>query len=119
MPVNLVILLNPAFVASYIFWQGFEKFLIESYGTLILSPLIYIRLAPEPWSIYLLKASASSEWFCLFLCGIPLLMISGAAALLVRAFIHQCMTAALVAMLLVVMVFSVYHSVKHLGFTVT
>jgi len=118
MPINLVIALNPVVVFAYVIWQGLDRFFVESYGTLLLSPLIYIRLLPAPFSEQLLRAANASEWLNWLILAIPLGMLLAALLLSVRAFFVRSLLSALVATLLVTLVFGVYHSVKHMGLTV-
>ncbi|MFV0338321.1 MAG: hypothetical protein ACK5LK_08795 [Chthoniobacterales bacterium] len=118
MPVNLTILLGPLVAFVYVFSQGVDRFFTEAYGTLLLSPTIYLRILPESVSNVLLPFFASSNLLCLALCAVPMGMLVLAVWLSVFAFKNRSMPSALLSLFLIVLVFGVYHSVKHLGFSV-
>lgn len=115
---KLILVATAGAVCIYIFLRGVMDFYTEAFGTLLLSPTIYIRLAPSPLSELLLRMCTTVKGFDLMLCGIPVAMF--VAALIAGYFAHErrSIPLALISSLLVSSIFIVYHSVKHLGFTV-
>lgn len=116
MAAKLVLIATLAGVVLYVFIQGAEKFYVESMGTLVLSPLIYIRLAPAPIHDWLLRASNPAV--CLALCLVPVGMLLGAVGCGISAYRRNSLPLALAAFSTTAVIFGVYHAVKHLGFTV-
>ncbi|HEY5792881.1 MAG TPA: hypothetical protein VIS74_06245, partial [Chthoniobacterales bacterium] len=53
---NFILATTSAAVFVYILGQGGERFYTEAWGTLLLSPLIWIRLAPPPLNEWILRA---------------------------------------------------------------
>jgi len=103
-------------VGTYIFGQGWERFYYESWGTLILLPIICTRLAPPPLNEWVV-------WFCLHggdwvISAIPLFLFLGAAVASGFAFQRRSLPLALLASLLLGTLFVTYHLVKHLGLRV-
>ena len=114
MTAQLLLVANAFGIVTYIFWQGLEKFYWESFGTWVISPIIYVRICPEPFKYWLLTGINSGP-LSQILCMIPVAMgfISlGLAALAIR---KSSVPLALAACGLMSTIFIVYHSVKHMG----
>lgn len=115
---KLLVLAIPALVAAYISVIGPDRFYHESFGTLILSPLIYLRFLPtslgHPVGRFLLDHPAALH----ILCGIPVAILLASASLGVFAFRNNSLLLSSVALLLALMVFATYHFLQPLGFTV-
>ena len=118
MIAKLILIATAGAVCLYIFLRGVLDFYTEAYGTLLLSPTIYIRLAPAPLDEWLLRACVSFKGFDLLICAAPVVLFGVALLLAQRAFQRQSVPLAVLASLIVCTIFTVYHSVKHLGFTV-
>ena len=118
MIAKLILVATAGAICLYIFLRGVQEFYIEAFGTWLLSPLIYIRLSPAPLSDWLVRMCAHFRGFDLLLCSIPVLIFL--ASLTAGFFAHQKRSVALavVSSLLMTTIFVVYHSVKHLGFSV-
>lgn len=107
-----------AVVCADILCVGPGVFWVESLGTLMLSPSVYVTLLPR-WlahplahSLYVFPA------LNLVICAIPLLMLAGATIFGALGFRRNSMTMALLACGLVATVFVVYHFVQPMGFRV-
>jgi len=109
--VGLTVLL----VILYIFWRGPERFCVESFGTWLISPGIYVRLLPEPINHWLLVGLVKQSWIGALLCIAPIFLLVVAAMAGVRSLYKNSMPYALACLGLVSTVFSVYHYVQPLG----
>jgi hypothetical protein len=117
MTARFLLLANSLGVAIYILWQGVEKFWWESFGTWMISPLIYVRICPEAFKPSML-ALANSGWVAnAIFCGIPLVMFVVALIAGSVAFWNKSLRLAAIACFLMSSIFLVYHSIKHLGMT--
>lgn len=112
---RLLLLANTLGIAVYIFWQGMERFWWESYGTWIISPVIYVRLTPQPYKYWLLDALNSGPLLSYFLCFVPVFMGVVALAFGAVGYRRRSLSFAIAACALATTVFVVYHSVKHMG----
>lgn len=102
----------------YIFlWQGAQRFYFESFGTWVISPVIYTRLCPMPYKHSLLRALNAEPVLCDLLCAVPVGMFVVACALGVVAYRRRSFPFALSACLVMSAIFMTYHSVKHMGMT--
>lgn len=111
-----LILANLAGIFAYIvLWQGVHRFSIESFGTWIISPIIYLRLCPEALREGFLRALVAEPWLGHLLCVIPVAMGLTALGFGWVAFRRRSFPVALAACLIMSSIFVVYHCVKHLG----
>jgi len=107
---------NLAILWAYIVvWQGAHRFFIESFATWIISPVIYTRICPDAFRPSLLYALVHQPILQHVLCAVPVVMFVAASVLGYVAFRRRSFSHALVACLLMNVIFVVYHSVKHLG----
>lgn len=99
----------------YVLIIGVERFCIESWGTLILSPLIYTRLLPAPLDTVLRKLliTEPTASFLLQVAPVALLVLALAAAAV--ALRRNSLSLALVSSALVASVFGVYHFLQPMG----
>lgn len=104
-------------VAAYILWRGPERFSVESFGTLLFSPVICVRLLPEPLNHWLLRLIAFVPETNHLLCFVPVLMLSLALAFAIVSLRIDSLRFALASAALTGTVFSVYHFVQPLGIT--
>jgi hypothetical protein len=104
-------------ILVYVLWRGPERFCVESVGTWILSPSIYVRLLPEPLSHWLLAGIVKSSWVGPVLCVIPMLLLTTAAIAGFHSLRRNSLPYAFLSMGIVALVFSVYHYVQPMGIT--
>jgi hypothetical protein len=104
-------------VAGYILWRGPVRFSVEAFGTLLFSPVICVRLLPEPLNHWLLRLIASVPMTSDILCLVPVLLLSFAMAFAIVSVCLNSLRFALGSALLTVTVFGVYHFVQPLGIT--
>ncbi len=117
--------LNPARVALsaallpivYVLTIGPERFYYESWGTWILSPIIYTRLAPSPLDEWLLRGFCNGPLLTWISCGIPVAMLFVSFPLALVAIAKNSLLLAFVALSLVALVFGVYHFIQPMGIT--
>lgn len=115
---RLIVLFVAFAVGAYILCVGPTIFWIESFGTLMLSPAVYINLSP-PWLAYPLAHSLRAyPVLHILICGIPVAMLAAGIALGAVGFQRNSLRLALVASALVTTVFGVYHFVQPMGFRV-
>lgn len=115
---RLLVLAIPVLAAAYVLAVGPEKFYYESLGTLVLSPLIYLRLCPAFISVPARRFLLDHRWADLVLCGIPGALLLLAAILGFLAYRKNSLPMSLVALLLTILVFATYHFLQPLGLTV-
>lgn len=115
MSARFLLLANTLGVAVYIFWQGLEKFWWESFGTWIISPVIFVRICPEPFKYHLLALINSWSAIDFLICGVPVVMFVAAILIGAIAYRKNSLPMAMAACVLMSTIFVVYHSVKHLG----
>jgi len=115
MPARLLLLASALGMGVYVLWQGVEKFCWEAFGTLIISPVIYVRICPQPFKYWLV--SAVNDWPVVgfLLCLAPVAMTVLALGLAARACWKGSLPFAVTSCLLMLTIFAVYHSVKHMG----
>ncbi|MFZ4775659.1 MAG: hypothetical protein ACOYM3_09865 [Terrimicrobiaceae bacterium] len=101
----------------YLFRVGPERFYIESFGTWIISPVIYPRLLPSPWNAMLIKVLVYAPWTSFILQSIPVLLLLGATTAAVVSIVKDSLVLACLAMGLTGLVFGVYHCLQPLGIT--
>jgi len=112
---RLLLLANGLGLGIYVLCQGIERFYWESFGTWVISPIIYIRLSPQPLKNWMIRAVNAEPMLGDFLCGVPVVMAILSLALGVLAYRRRSLPIALVSCGLMTTIFVVYHSVKHLG----
>ena len=111
-----LIYVNLAAIWLYIVvWQGAERFFIESFGTWVISPVIYTRICPDAFRPSLLYALVHQPYLGDVLCAVPVAMAIVASVLGFIAFRRRSFSFAVVACLLMSTIFVVYHSLKHIG----
>lgn len=110
---------NLAGIWAYIvLWQGAQRFFLESFGTWIISPVIYTRICPDFFRAPLTHALAQQPMLGHLLCIVPVAMFVVAVGFGFVAFRRRSFPVAVIACLLMSSIFVVYHSVKHLGIQV-
>jgi hypothetical protein len=104
-------------ILIYVFSQGPERFYYESFGTWIISPVIYVRLLPFPLNEWLLAGINHVPLLASALHLIPLAMLSLSFALAMYSIWNKTVVHALISLALAATVFSVYHLIQPLGIT--
>ena len=112
-----IVALTGIFVVLYLVWVGPERFCFESFGTLVVSPAIYPRLLPLPWSGWLLRVLLGVPWTGLVLQAVPVLMLLGALAAAMVSIAKDSALLACAALGLTGIVFGVYHFLQPFGMT--
>lgn len=114
-PAHLIVFFTVLFPGAYILAVGIQKFVIESWGTWLLSPIIYQRLTPGPLRYSLLSLMVKFPIFCDALCAIPVLILIAAAVLGAWALWDGSILKAGIAFWLVSGVFIAYHHLQPMG----
>lgn len=114
-PAHLIVLATVWGAAAYIFIIGIQRFIMESWGTLIISPGIYVRLLPEPLGQGLLYSLVKYPILNSFLCAVPLLFIGYAIILALWALWDGSVLKAGVSFWIVVTIFALYHNLQPFG----
>lgn len=109
--------LTGALIILYILWRGPERFCVESFYTWLISPGIYVRLLPEPFSHWLLFGLVKQSWIGIVLCIVPVFLLVVAAISGIFSLYKNSIPYALACMGIVGTVFSVYHFVQPMGIT--
>ncbi len=112
-----VVSFTVAFVFFYVLVRGPEPFYYESLGTLLLAPVIYVRILPEPYNLYLLHAFAANPLSCYLVCWIPVLLLISSVSCAFYSLRRQSLVAALTSLLICLVVFRAYHWLQPLGMT--
>ncbi|GAT33181.1 hypothetical protein TSACC_21591 [Terrimicrobium sacchariphilum] len=110
-----VVVFTAALIGIYILFIGPERFAFESFGTWMLSPLIYVRLLPDPFNHWLVTAMFRQPLIGHAFCVIPIAMLVAAIVLAVHAVRRNSLPSAYVSLGLSVTVFSVYHLIQPMG----
>lgn len=105
-------------VFLYLIWRGPERFYYESFGTFIISPEIYTRVLPMPFNHWLLAALVKAPLLSYVLYAVPVLMLSGAIVAGIVSIRRNSALYAWASLVLVGIVFVVYHFLQPLGMTV-
>lgn len=114
---RILVAFTAVFIIAYILWIGPERFYYESFGTWLLSPVIYFRLLPSPFNAWLLHGLLHFPLLSHILCTIPVAMLLAAFCSAIYSLIRNSLPFALVTWLLVSSVFVVYHHLQPLGIT--
>jgi len=101
----------------YLLWIGPEKFYYESFGTWIMSPLIYVRILPVPLNHVLLHALHDSPWLTYLLYAAPVLLMLIAFGVALTSIRKQSVASAFGALALMTLVLGVYHFLQPMGIT--
>lgn len=112
-----VVVFTAALIVLYILCIGPERFAFESFGTWMISPLIYVRLLPDPLNHWLVTAMVRQPLIGHAFCVIPIAMLVAACVLGVHAVRRNSLPSAYVSLALSVTVFAVYHLVQPMGMT--
>ncbi len=112
---RLLLLANGLGLGIYVLCQGIERFWWESFGTWVISPIIYIRLCPPPFQYWMVDAVNAQPLLGNLLCGVPVVMASTSLVLGVLAYRRRSLPFAVASCVLMTTIFVVYHSVKHMG----
>lgn len=112
-----IVALTCFLVVFYLLWVGPERFYYESFGTWIVSPAIYPRLLPAPWSGWLLSILLHAPLAGFFLQVVPVLMLAGACAVAAISIPKNSRLLACTSMGLTGIVFGVYHWLQPMGIT--
>lgn len=115
-PWRIVALMTLA-VTAYVMWRGPERFYYESYGTWILSPVIYVRLLPPPLNTWLLTAMHQFPVLVHLVCAAPVALLGLSLGCSVRAIRRDSVGFAVLAFALTLTVFAVYHWLQPFGLT--
>jgi len=113
----LVVGITILLVFSYVIIRGPIPFYYESLGTMLLAPVIYVRLLPAPYDHYLLMAFAANPLGCYLLCWVPVLLLVSAVSCALHSLRCGSLPAALTSLSICVVVFGTYHFLQPLGFT--
>ncbi len=104
-------------ILIYVLWQGPERFYIESFGTWIMSPVIYVRVLPFPLNEWLLAGIHHVPLLASALHMAPLIMLALSFALAMYSIWNKTVVHALISLALAATVFCVYHFIQPLGIT--
>lgn len=115
---RVLVLAIPLLVVAYVLGVGPEKFYYESVGTLILSPIIYLRFCPPGVALPVGRFLLEHPWAVAAICGVPVGMLAAAGVLGVFGYLRSSMLLSVMALCLVVVVFTTYHCLQPFGFTV-
>ncbi len=115
---RLMVLAIPVLVTAYVLAVGPDEFYYESLGTLILSPIIYLRFVPASVALPAGRFLLEHPWSALVLCAIPVVMLVVAVLLGIFAYRKNSLLLSSLALLLTLVVFTTYHYLQPLGFTV-
>jgi hypothetical protein len=102
-------------ILTYILWRGPERFCYESFGTLIVSPVIYVRLLPFPLNEWLLTALRHMPVLASALHVAPLAILALSFALSLYSIWNKTVVHAFISLVLVAAVFSAYHFLQPFG----
>lgn len=114
-PARLIVFVTALFPIAYIIAVGIQKFLIESFGTWLLSPVIYQRILPAPLGHSILYLVVKFPILCDGLCAIPVLLLGVAGLLSISALCDGSVLKAGIAFWLVSGVFIIYHHLQPFG----
>lgn len=113
-----VVIFTGALIVLYVLCIGPERFAFESFGTWIVSPMIYVRFLPDPLNHWLIHAMVRQPWIGHAFCVIPIAMLVAAFVLAIHAVRRNSLTSAYVSLGLSSIVFAVYHLVQPMGISV-
>jgi len=113
-----VVTLTVALVFVYIVWKGPERFYYESFGTLLLSPVICTHFLPLPYNYWLTSGLVRFPVLGYALCLVPVFILILAAAAAIYSFRKNSLPFALLSLGLTTAIFSVYHYVQPMGISV-
>jgi len=105
------------FLFVYVLAVGSERFFIESWGTLIVSPGIYPRLLPVPFDSILRRFLIAKPAACVVLQVLPLILLALAFLSAMVALYKNSLRMAILCMAIVAVVFGVYHHLQPMGIT--
>lgn len=94
---------------------GPERFYYESWGTWILSPSIYTRLAPSPLKEWLLRGFLNGHALNLVAFSIPVVMLLCSNVLAIIAIACNSLLTACCSLGLIGTLFGVYHVIQPMG----
>jgi len=115
---RLLVLVIPVLVAAYVLAVGPHDFYYESLGTLLLSPIIYLRFVPASVALPAARFMLDHPWSALVLCAIPVVMLVVAVILGILAYRKNSLLLSSLALLLTLLIFTTYHYLQPLGFSV-
>jgi len=104
-------------IVIYVFWKGPERFYYESFGTWMISPVIYVRVLPFPLNEWLLAGIRHFPLLPTVLCMAPLAMLSLSFAFAIYSIWNKSLLHAFISLGLAAAVFSVYHFIQPFGIT--
>jgi hypothetical protein len=102
-------------ILTYILWRGPERFCYESFGTLIVSPVIYVRLLPFPLNEWLLTALRHMPVLASALHAAPVAILASSFALSLYSIWNKTVVHAFISLGLAAAVFSAYHFLQPFG----
>ena len=101
----------------YVAIIGPERFYYESWGTWILSPVIYTRVSPSPLKEWLLYGYCTWKPLTVFSIALPVILFFLSTVAAFIAIHTNSLRFAFLALLLTTGVFGVYHFLQPLGIT--
>lgn len=113
-----IVVFTVAAILLYIIWVGPERFAWESFGTWIVSPLIYVRLIPDPLKSWLIKAMVHEPLIGHAFCVIPVAALAAAFVLGMHALVSNSLRSAYLSFGLSALVFFIYHLIQPMGISV-
>jgi len=113
-----VIALTCLFILGYLLWRGPERFYYESWATYVTSPLIYLRLTPEPLHHHLLYGLLHYKIITGIFYAVPALLLGFALATGIVGVRKDSLACAVACFALAATVFVTYHFLQPMGMTV-
>jgi hypothetical protein len=107
--------LTVALPIVYVLRVGPERFYYESWGTWIISPVIYTRISPAPFKDWLRLEFVQGPFATIFVYAVPVALLFLAAVLALVSIGRNSLSIAFVSLGLVLTVFVVYHFLQPLG----
>jgi hypothetical protein len=101
----------------YVLIIGPERFYYESWGTWIVSPVIYTRISPSPLSEWLLRGFVHGPYLTFASYAAPVVLLFSAAVLALLSIGRDSLLLAFGSLALVTSVFTIYHFLQPLGMT--
>ena len=99
----------------YVLMIGPERFYYESWGTWIMSPVIYTRISPYPLNLWLVRGFLTGNALTCAVLAAPIVILLVSAVLAWVAIAKNSIIFAFSSVALAVFVFTVYHFLQPLG----
>jgi len=117
-PSSFFLLGSILLIFLYPLWVGWERFYYESWGTWVLSPVIYSRILPDPAGAWLAGVLLKYPHWGYLLCGAPLLLLGVAFAAAVVGFQKKSLLASSGCFCILLGILTIYHHLQPMGLTV-